>query len=183
MHGHPRSWRDDCAYWSQVSPSSPMYLCPLVRAGFSVVMPEKTLTSITSEYLPAISKQTDSLFILLAEDNIESQENLLEYLESKGYRVITANNGREAVEQAQCYLPRIILMDVQMPEMDGLEAIRLIRANPITASIYIIALTALAMMGDRDRCLAAGADAYITKPMQLKQLLAVIQEIFNRSTD
>lgn len=146
-------------------------------------MPEKTLATTTSEYLPAISKQIDSPFILLAEDNIESQENLLEYLESKGYRVITANNGREAVEQAQCYLPKIILMDVQMPEMDGLEAIRLIRANPITASVHIIALTALAMIGDRDRCLAAGADAYITKPMQLKQLLGVIQGIFNRSTD
>lgn len=148
----------------------------------SAGLPQVKLTKTTLDSLSAPSEHPDPPHILLAEDNIESQENLLEYLESKGYRVVTANNGREAVEQAQRYLPRVILMDVQMPEVDGLEAIRWIRANPLTANLYIIALTALAMVGDRDRCLSAGADEYITKPMQLKQLLGVIRPILNRST-
>ena len=72
-------------------------------------------------------------------------------------------------------LPDLVLMDIQMPEMDGLQAIKRLRADETTAVLPIIALTALAMPGDRERCLAAGADAYLSKPLSLKALLAVIE--------
>ncbi len=90
--------------------------------------------------------------ILIADDNTANVETTRSYLEGRSYQVSTASNGKIAVDMAIALKPDIILMDIQMPEMDGLTAIKLIRANPETANIPIIALTALAMTGDRDRC-------------------------------
>ncbi|NES96235.1 MAG: PAS domain S-box protein [Desertifilum sp. SIO1I2] len=109
--------------------------------------------------------------ILIAEDNEANILTLNDYLQIHGFRVCLARNGLEAVLMTTQYKPQLILMDIQMPEMDGLEAIRRIRANPENAQIPIIALTALAMPGDRDRCLAAGAQEYMTKPVSLKKLV------------
>ena len=86
------------------------------------------------------------------------------YLEAKGYRVALARNGQEAISLANQETPALILMDIQMPEINGLEATQTIRQIPHLAEVPIIALTALAMAGDCDRCLAAGATAYLSKP-------------------
>jgi PAS domain S-box-containing protein len=112
--------------------------------------------------------------ILLAEDNEANIQSLQEYLSAKGYEVIIARTGREAIARAAEERVDIILMDIQMPEIDGIEAIRRLRAAPNTAITPIIALTALAMPGDRERCLEAGADDYLTKPVSLKGLVATI---------
>lgn len=115
--------------------------------------------------------------ILLAEDNEANMTTILSYLESHNFQVILARNGLEAVNMAKQHSPVLILMDIQMPKMDGLEAIGQIRADANTRSIPIIALTALAMTGDRERCLAAGANDYLAKPVKLKKLLETINGI------
>jgi PAS domain S-box-containing protein len=113
--------------------------------------------------------------ILLAEDNETSMTMICEYLETRGYRIDVARNGIEAIERVRRECPDLILMDIQMPGMDGLEAIRHIRAAPDLADIPIIALTALAMAGDRERCLEAGANDYMSKPVSLKKLAQTIE--------
>jgi CheY-like chemotaxis protein len=112
--------------------------------------------------------------ILLAEDNEANITTTTLYLQAHGLQIIVARNGLEAIQMAQQYRPALILMDIQMPEIDGLEATCRIRSDTELSQIPIIALTALAMPGDRDRCLTAGANAYMTKPVSLKQLLTVI---------
>ncbi|MDX2100695.1 MAG: PAS domain S-box protein [Leptolyngbyaceae cyanobacterium bins.59] len=112
--------------------------------------------------------------LLLAEDNEANIETLVPYLEAIGYRLILACTGVEAIEKTKSYHPDLILMDIQMPQMDGLEATRQIRADSELAAIPIIALTALAMPGDRERCLAAGVNEYMPKPVRLKQLIKLI---------
>ncbi len=92
-----------------------------------------------------------------------------------------ARNGIEAVQMTKQQKPDVILMDIQMPEMDGLEAIQRIRTDAELAMIPIIALTALAMPGDRERCLAAGATEYMTKPVGLKKLVNIISQYVNLS--
>jgi CheY-like chemotaxis protein len=113
--------------------------------------------------------------ILLAEDEENNIYTLSTYLEAKGYQVVLARNGAEALSRADDAKPALILMDIQMPDMDGLEAIQRIRADTALSQVPIIALTALAMPGDRERCLAAGADEYLTKPVSLKGLVRAIE--------
>ena len=115
--------------------------------------------------------------ILVAEDNPSNLEVLTDYLESKGYHLANALNGREAIQKTLELKPDLILMDIQMPEMDGLQAIRRIRQEASPASIPIIALTALAMPGDRERCLEAGANGYLVKPVHLKEMLGLISSL------
>jgi CheY-like chemotaxis protein len=90
---------------------------------------------------------------------------------------VNAHDGVEAIEKAQETNPQIILMDIQMPALDGLEAIRRLRADPRFDSTPIIALTALAMPGDRERCLEAGASEYMSKPLSLKRLVKTINRL------
>ena len=108
--------------------------------------------------------------VLLAEDNVDNLEMVSNYLRLLGFEVHTAQDGLEAVALAQAYRPDIIIMDVQMPELDGLEATRRLRADPALRLTPIIALTALAMPGDRERCLDAGMDDYLSKPLGLSEL-------------
>lgn len=114
--------------------------------------------------------------ILLAEDNQANIKTFTNYLNTQGYRLIVAENGKEAMAIARADKPDLILMDIQMPEINGLEAIRQIRTNPKLANIPIIALTALAMPGDEERCMTAGANSYLAKPVKLKRLGEVIKE-------
>ncbi len=114
--------------------------------------------------------------ILLAEDEEVVSILLADYLRGIGYRTVIARNGVEALERAREERPALTLMDVQMPEMDGLEATRRFRAEANLATIPIIALTALAMPGDRERCLKAGANEYLSKPVHLKDLAQMIEK-------
>lgn len=119
---------------------------------------------------------TDTPLVLLAEDNETNIEVTLNYLQAYKLRTAIARNGLEAVQLTQQSHPDLVLMDIQMPEMDGLEAMRQIRSDPNFANLPIIALTALAMPGDRERCMAAGANEYLTKPVSLKQLMQLIKQ-------
>ena len=151
----------------EVSPSNTM-------SNAIASMPSSTISSsmaIDSDNAPLTP------LILLAEDNEANIHTFSSYLTAINYRVIIARNGIEAIAQAKEHLPDIILMDIQMPTMDGLEATKQIRLDPNLVNIPIIALTALAMEGDREKCLAAGANEYLAKPIKLRQLNTTIQQI------
>jgi CheY-like chemotaxis protein len=145
------------------------------QAALYSVFPDKSTTAphLSAPSRPATS--TDAALILIAEDNEDNIGMLSEYLLNKGYRCIVARNGTEAIERARTAHPDVILMDVQMPVMDGLEATRHIRQTADLAHVPIIALTALAMPGDRERCLASGANDYLSKPVGLKHLNQLIE--------
>jgi CheY-like chemotaxis protein len=119
------------------------------------------------------------LRILLAEDGLVNQEVAVGLLEIAGHTVEVAHNGRQAVEAIKQEAFDLILMDLEMPEMDGFEATRLIREREeaMGERIPIIAMTAHAVSGFRDRCLATGMDGYVSKPIELKELLRVMQEV------
>ncbi len=125
------------------------------------------------------AKPVDRGRILLAEDNMANILTIGEYLESHGYHIVVAHNGFEAIEKAEEIHPNLFLMDIQMPALDGLEAIRRLRAGTRFATTPIIALTALAMPGDRERCLEAGANEYMSKPVSLKSLVKTIEMMIN----
>ncbi|MEI7645845.1 MAG: CHASE domain-containing protein [Chloroflexales bacterium] len=118
-----------------------------------------------------------SAVILLAEDTEASIRAISEYLQAQNYRVVVARNGQEAITQAIESRPDLILMDIQMPVLNGLAAIRQIRALPAIAATPIVALTALAMSGDRARCLEAGADEYMSKPVSLSELATLVRRL------
>jgi PAS domain S-box-containing protein len=120
------------------------------------------------------------LRVLIADDNAASILAVSEYLDRAGYEVLAAHDGEEAVEKAQRCSPDLILMDIQMPAMDGLEAMTLLRRDARFAATPIIALTALAMPGDRERCLAAGASDYLSKPVSLKTLSETIEKLLRK---
>ncbi|BBC26403.1 multi-sensor hybrid histidine kinase [Pseudanabaena sp. ABRG5-3] len=119
-----------------------------------------------------------SSVILLAEDNEANIVTLFNYLVAKGYRVIVAKDGQTAIDLVQIEQPDLVLMDIQMPVIDGLEAIKRIRSKQFT--MPIIALTALAMTGDREKCLAAGANDYLSKPIKLKQLTTLVEQLLSK---
>ncbi len=126
------------------------------------------------------------LRILLAEDNTVNQQIAILVLESMGYRADVASNGVEAVEAVENLPYDLVLMDVQMPEMDGLEATRQIRARPTPPErgdrpIRIVAMTANAMQGDREACIAAGMDDYLAKPIRPEELAAALEATPRRS--
>ncbi len=115
--------------------------------------------------------------ILLAEDNEATQEVMQIELQALGYDVAVARNGEEAVEMAKSYSPDLIVMDIHMPKMDGLTATAQIRKHPSTCSIRILAATAKAMAGDKEKCLAGGCDGYLPKPFLPWELDAAIKKL------
>ncbi|MGF1523020.1 MAG: ATP-binding protein [Leptolyngbyaceae cyanobacterium] len=152
---------------------------------FTIQIPYRMPNSSKTAAVPQHAKVSDSTppkplmspLILLAEDDEASVKTVSIYLKAKGYRIVVAKTGQQAITLAQSDQPDIILMDIQMPEVDGLEAIQKLRCNSTLANVPIIAVTALAMAGDRERCLTAGANAYLSKPIKLQKLLALIQQI------
>ncbi len=119
--------------------------------------------------------------ILLVEDNEMNRDMLSRRLVRKGYEIVVATDGQQAVEIAIAEVPHLILMDMSLPVIDGWEATERIKANAATASIPVIALTAHAMSGDRDKALAAGCDDYDTKPIELPRLLGKIRTLLGQA--
>jgi CheY-like chemotaxis protein len=117
------------------------------------------------------------LRILLAEDNVVNQKLALRLLEQMGYRADLASNGIEAIESLERQIYDVVLMDVQMPEMDGLEATRVIRKFTNATQPYIIAMTANAMEGDRELCIAAGMNDYVSKPIRVHELVEALLKV------
>jgi CheY-like chemotaxis protein len=128
-----------------------------------------------SNKLPGLFAEQYPQNILIAEDNPVNQKIATKILTSLGYKPAVANNGKEAVEMVSNERYDIILMDVQMPEMDGLEATRMIRTC-LEVQPVIIAMTANVMQGDRDACMQAGMDDYMSKPIDLKELLNQLEK-------
>jgi two-component system, cell cycle response regulator DivK len=117
--------------------------------------------------------------ILLVEDHEMNRKMLSRRLQSRGYEVIFAVDGVEAVATARTEQPHLILMDMNLPEIDGWEATRLLKADDATRSIPVIALTAHAMVSDRQKALAAGCDDYESKPIEFERLVAKIETKLN----
>jgi CheY-like chemotaxis protein len=118
--------------------------------------------------------------ILLAEDNALNAEIFCDYLSTHGYKMVVASDGEMALSLAQQHQPDLLLIDIQLPKRNGLEVIQAIRQQPSFVDRPIMALTALAMASDQQRCLEAGADAYLAKPVKLKDLAAQIQVLLSR---
>lgn len=119
--------------------------------------------------------------ILVVEDNEMNRDMLSRRLERKGYAVVIAVDGAEGVRLAQAEKPDLILMDMSLPVLDGWEATRRLKTDPQTQTIAIIALTAHAMAGDREKAIAAGCDDYDTKPVEFPRLVAKINMLLGQS--
>jgi CheY-like chemotaxis protein len=113
--------------------------------------------------------------ILIVDDNPQNLKLARVVLATEGFDVRTASNAEDALQLLRTVTPRLILMDVQLPGMDGLELTRRLKADPATRPIRIIALTAYAMKGDDEKAFAAGCDGYITKPIDIERLPAVVR--------
>ena len=115
--------------------------------------------------------------LLLVEDNEESRDGLSRHLARKGFTVLTAPDGQQGVAAARAEAPDLVLMDMSLPVLDGWEATRLLKADPATRAIPVIALTAHAMAGDREKALQAGCDEYETKPVEFARLLEKVRAL------
>ena len=118
--------------------------------------------------------------ILIIEDNALNLELVRDLLQAKGYRKLEAVNVADGLALATAHEPNLILMDVQLPDADGVAALERLRAEPGLPSTAVVALTAFAMPGDRERLLAAGFDDYVSKPIEIHDLLERVHELCNR---
>ena len=114
--------------------------------------------------------------ILIVEDNEKNMKLFRDVLQATGYGTLEASTGEDAVELAVSHIPALVLMDVQLPGIDGVEALARLRRDERTESIPVLALTAQAMDGDRARFLAAGFDGYVSKPVDVAELLRTVEE-------
>lgn len=114
--------------------------------------------------------------ILIVEDEARNLKLVRDLLEVHGYRTIHATDGKQAVETANEHMPDLILMDIQLPVMDGFQATAILKSQERTRNIPVVALTAYAMKGDEEKAHQAGCDGYIAKPVELRQLLKTVEE-------
>jgi len=114
--------------------------------------------------------------ILVVEDNEKNMKLFRDVLNATGYRTLEATTGGEAVQLATEQAPDLVLMDIQMPGVDGVEALRRLRADERTAAIPVLAVTAQAMQGDRERFLAEGFDGYLSKPVNVRELIGSVRQ-------
>jgi CheY-like chemotaxis protein len=151
---------------------------PCDPASLSSLAPDQVKAATLGGTPPAADPLHTPL-VLLAEDNEANIRTIASYLKAKGYRLNLAQDGQQALDQAQATPPDIILMDIQMPGMDGLTTLKHIRQMPALDQVPIIALTALATASDEERCLTAGANAYLSKPVRLNQLATLIHSLLH----
>lgn len=118
--------------------------------------------------------------ILVVDDDARNLRLAVTVLEQAGHETLSAGGGAEGVEAALAHAPDLVLMDVQMPGVDGISALKLLRSDPRTATLKVVALTALAMKGDRERLLAEGFDGYLHKPIRHKEFLASVAALLER---
>ena len=118
--------------------------------------------------------------ILVVEDNEKNMKLFRDVLAATGYRTLEATTGSEAIDMASEHTPDLVLMDIQLPDLDGVQALRRLRADERTAGIPVLALTAQAMRGDRERFLAAGFDGYLSKPVDVRELIGTVREHCDR---
>jgi two-component system, cell cycle response regulator DivK len=114
--------------------------------------------------------------ILVVEDNEKNMKLFRDVLGATGYRTVEATTGGQAVLLATEQAPDLVLMDIQMPDVDGVEALRRLRADERTAAIPVLAVTAQAMQGDRERFLAEGFDGYLSKPVNVRELIGIVRQ-------
>ncbi len=114
--------------------------------------------------------------VLVVEDNEKNMKLFRDVLQASGYRLLEATTGERAMALAAEHRPNLVLMDIQLPDIDGVEALARLRADARTASIPVVALTAQAMHGDRERFLDAGFDAYISKPVDVVEFVKTVKE-------
>ena len=119
--------------------------------------------------------------ILVAEDNAVNRELLRELLEARGYTVLEARNGQEALQMIERSLPELLLLDIGMPVLDGFAVIRKIRENPRLAPLPVVAVTAYAMRGDREKILASGFDGYLSKPLNPSSLTQELDRLLTKT--
>lgn len=119
--------------------------------------------------------------VMVVDDNPQNLKLVRVLLAAEGYDVRTAVDAEDALRQLEACLPRVILMDLQLPGMDGLELTRLLKADPIRRAITVVALTAYAMKGDKDKALAAGCDAYMSKPIDTGALPRLVADLIDRT--
>jgi two-component system, cell cycle response regulator DivK len=117
--------------------------------------------------------------ILVVEDNEKNMKLFRDVLSATGYRTLEATTGGQAVEVATEHTPDLVLMDIQMPDFDGVEALRRLRADERTSAIPVLAVTAQAMQGDRERFLAEGFDGYLSKPVNVRELIGTVRQHFD----
>ncbi len=127
--------------------------------------------------MPSLKNTQMTRKILIVEDSPDMVNMLQMLLKHRGYDSFTAKNGKEAVDMAASQLPDLILLDIMLPNMDGIEAARLIRQNPKTHSILILAVTAKAFPEDREECLKNGCNDYLAKPFTLEELASKIEKL------
>ena len=151
---------------------------PITQSSIGFVLKEALMPrNHKKRWTACRDRQHPDLKILLAEDNAVNQKVARLMLKKLGYRADVVSNGREVLQALEQQSYDVILMDVQMPEMDGLEATRAILDLKLKKRPKILAMTAYALEGDRERCLAAGMDGYISKPVQLEELRNALQEL------
>ncbi len=124
---------------------------------------------------------TEKTRILVVEDNFMNKVLVKELLQVHGYLVLEASNGKEAVDMAEAHMPDIILMDINLPEMDGMESTRIIKSRESTRGIPVLALTASAMKGDEEKFLKQGFDGYVPKPIQLTVLISELERCLQKA--
>ena len=123
------------------------------------------------------------LRILIIEDSPVNMALTVAILENAGHAVLQADHAVEGIEIARREQPDLVLMDIQLPDLDGLTATRMLKSDPRTAKLPVIALTAFAMKGDEDETRAAGCDGYVTKPIRYKEFLAEVDNVLKRRAE
>ena len=114
--------------------------------------------------------------VLIVEDHERNMKLFRDVLSAKGYRTLEATSGAQAIELAREHVPDIVLMDIRLPDVDGIDALERLRSDERTSSIPVLAVTAQAMRGDRERFLAAGFDGYVPKPVDIAELTATVKK-------